>query len=162
MTFDSLSAVVTTGHGDVMVLSLENEDENNDPHPYWYARVLVIYHASVRHIGSKSKSYELKQMDFPFVHWFGHDSEPQAGWKSERLISLGFVPGNDGSAFGFVDPSQVICAVHLIPAFHWDCVTSKYLPTVMGRVNPRVWEAVPLPIPLKTLTPGDKGFEESM
>jgi hypothetical protein len=25
-----------TGHGDVMVLSPENEDENNNPHPYWY------------------------------------------------------------------------------------------------------------------------------
>ena len=111
-----------------MVLSPENEDENDDPHPYWYARVLGIYHASVRHIGSKVKSYEPKQMDFIFVRWFGRGSEPRAGWKSKRFIRLGFVPGNDGSAFGFVDPSQVIRAVHLIPAFHWGCVTSKYLP----------------------------------
>jgi hypothetical protein len=105
------------GHGDVMVLSPENEDENDDPHPYWYARVLGIYHANVRHIGSKSKSYEPKQMDFLFVRWFGRDSDPRPGWKAKRLIRLGFVPGNDGSAFGFLDPSQVIRAVHLIPAF---------------------------------------------
>lgn len=97
-----------TGHGDVMVLSPKNEDENDDPHPYWYTRVLGIYHANVRHIGAMSKSYEPMQMDFLFVRWFGRDPEPRAGWKAKRLIRLGFVPGNDGSAFGFLDPSQVI------------------------------------------------------
>ena len=116
-----------TGHGDVMVLSPENEAENDDPNPYWYAHVLGIYHANVRHIGSKSKSYEPKQMDFLFVCWFRRDSDPRPGWKAKRLIRLGFVPGNDGLAFGFLDPSQVIRAVHLILAFHWGCVTTKYL-----------------------------------
>jgi hypothetical protein len=67
-------------------------------------------------------------MDFLFVRWFGRDSDPQPGWKSRRLIRLGFVPGNDGSAFGFLDPNQVIRAIHLIPAFHWGRVTTKYLP----------------------------------
>jgi len=127
------------GHGDVMVLSPENEDENDDPHPYWYARVLGIYHANVRHIGSKSKSYEPKQMDFLFVRWFGRDLDPRPGWKAKRLIRLGFVPGNDGSAFGFLDPSQVIRAVHLIPAFHWGRVTTKYLqrsPIARGNEKP--------------------------
>lgn len=52
---DSLNPRVP-GHADIMVLSPENEDENNDPHPYWYARIIGIFHAHVRHIGPDSKS----------------------------------------------------------------------------------------------------------
>lgn len=128
-----------TGHGDVMVLSPENEDDNIDPHPYWHARVLGIYHVNVRHTGPTSKSREPKKMEFLFVRWFGRDSDPKPGWRAKRLIRLGFVPGNDGSAFGFLDPSQVIRAVHLIPAFHWGRVMTKYLqrsPIARGNENP--------------------------
>jgi len=32
-----------------MVLSPENEEDNTNPHPYWYAQVLGIYHANVCH-----------------------------------------------------------------------------------------------------------------
>lgn len=103
------------GHADIMVLSPENEQENDDPHPYWYGRIIGIFHANIRHIGPESKSREPVPMDFLFVRWFGHDLDPYPGWKSRRLIRLGFVPGNDGNAFGFLDPNQVI---HLIPAFH--------------------------------------------
>ena len=125
---DSLNPRVP-GHGNIMVLSPKNEEENNDPHPYWYTRIIGIFHANIHHIGPKSTSREPIQtrMDFLFVRWFGRDSDPQPGWKSRRLIQLGFVPGNDGSAFGFLDPNQVICGIHLIPAFHWGQVT-KYLP----------------------------------
>ena len=31
-------------------------------------------------------------------------------------------------SFEFLDPNQVLHAVHLIPAFHWGRVTTKYLP----------------------------------
>lgn len=123
---DSLNPRIP-GHADVMVLSPENEDENEDPHPYWYARILGIYHTNIRHIGSSSTSPEPQKINFLFVRWFGRDPDPKPGWKANRLIRLGFVPGNDGSAFGFLDPSQVIRPVHLIPAFKWGCVT-KYLP----------------------------------
>ena len=52
---------------------------------------------------------------------------PRPGWRTKRLLRLGFVPGNDEAAFGFLDPAQVIRAVHLIPAFAWG-LTTKYLP----------------------------------
>jgi hypothetical protein len=45
----------------------------------------------------------------------------------KRLFRLGFVPGNNEMAFGFIDPAQVIRSVHLIPAFAWGHVT-KFLP----------------------------------
>ena len=115
------------GHGDIMVLSPENEEENEKPHPYWYARILGIYHANVCHVGRESKSTEPQRMEFLFVQWFGRDLTPEPGWKSKHLLRLGFVPGNDETAFGFLDPAQVIRAVHLVPAFAWGHVT-KYLP----------------------------------
>ena len=115
------------GHADIMVLSPENEDKNKDPHPYWYARILGIYHANVRYTGSnRSISRDPQRMEFLFVRWFGRDMTPKAGWKTKRLLRLGFVPGNDETAFGFVDPAQVIRSVHLMPAFAWGH-TNKYL-----------------------------------
>lgn len=123
---DSLNPRVP-GHADFMVLSPETEENNNNPHPYWYGRILGIFHANIRHIGPQSHSQEPHRMEFLFVRWFGRDMT-HPGWKAKRLIRLGFVPGNDKTAFGFVDPAQVIRAVHLIPAFTWGH-TTKYLPS---------------------------------
>ena len=51
-----------------MVLSPENEDLNEDPHPYWYARILGIYHANIRYISADpAVSRELQRMEFLFV-----------------------------------------------------------------------------------------------
>ena len=111
-----------------MVLSPENEDENEDPHPYWYARILGIYHVNVCYIGSNcTVSRKPQHMEFLFVHWFGRDLTPKPGCKAKHLIRLGFVPGNDKGAFGFIDLVQVIHSVHLIPTFAWGH-TNKYLP----------------------------------
>jgi hypothetical protein len=104
---DSLNPRVS-GHADIMVLSPENEEDNKEPHPYWYARILGIFHANIRYIGPNSISQEPVRMEFLFVRWFGRDPTLRPGWKSRRLFRLGFVPGNDGSAFGFLDPNQVI------------------------------------------------------
>ena len=126
-TQDSLNPRIP-GHGDVMVLSPENEQENEDPHPYWYARILGIYHADVRYIGlNRTVCREPQRMEFLFVRWFGRDRTPRPGWKTKRLIRLGFVPGNDETAFGFIDPTQVIRSVHLIPAFAWGH-TTEFIP----------------------------------
>lgn len=38
------------------------------------------------------------------------------GIKKARLPKIGFIPDSPG-AFGFLDPSLVLCACHLIPAF---------------------------------------------
>ena len=50
---DSLNPQIP-GHGNVMVLSPENEDQNKNPHPYWYAHILGIYHAGIRYTGPNS------------------------------------------------------------------------------------------------------------
>ena len=36
---------------------------------------------------------------------------------AKRLPRVGFIDGDEPSAFGFIDPASVVRAVHLIPAF---------------------------------------------
>ena len=43
-----------------------------------------------------------------------------------QLLKIGFIPDMDPLAFGFLDPSLVVCATHLIPAFN-DGWTAKLL-----------------------------------
>jgi hypothetical protein len=95
-------------HPDVMVLS-----PHNDKHPYQYARALSIYHGYVYH---PSLGEESTAVDFVFVRWYERDSTYPAGWVHRHLHRLAFVPESEG-CFGFLDPREIIRAVHLIPAF---------------------------------------------
>ncbi|KAL0572685.1 hypothetical protein V5O48_009275 [Marasmius crinis-equi] len=89
-------------HADVMVLG---NDSHPDPHPYWYTRIIGIFHVDV--------NYRKQTFSFPFlwVRWFGLDPQPSA----KCLPLVGFVDGP--GVFGFLDPSYVLRAAHLIPAF---------------------------------------------
>lgn len=59
-------------------------------------------------------------MEFLWIRWFGRDLTTLSGFRARRLPRVGFVDGEDSSAFGFLDPSLVIRGVHLIPAFHFE------------------------------------------
>ncbi|SJL10770.1 uncharacterized protein ARMOST_14164 [Armillaria ostoyae] len=56
---------------DVMVLSNEDttDEVGNPVHPFWYARVLGIYHANVFY--SAEPTFKPRRMEFLWVHWFG-------------------------------------------------------------------------------------------
>jgi hypothetical protein len=120
------------------VLLLAHEDDNNsDGHPYWYARIISIFHALVIHTGEHSNSNVLQQMDFLWVQWFGRDPGTEqhpytAGWKAKRLERVGFISSDDPGAFGFLDPQHVIRGVHLIPAFKYGH-TDVLLPPSIAR-----------------------------
>lgn len=106
-------------HSDIMLLSREEEEDEDQFHPYWYARVIGIFHCEVRHVGEKSKSSKPVRMEFLWVRWFGRDLTHIGGWKTRRLHRLGFIDYASSGAFGFVDPAEVIRGAHLIPAFHY-------------------------------------------
>ena len=72
-------------HADVMVLAHE-DDEELDPHPYWYARALGIFHAYVRYLGEGSLSREFERVQFLWIRWFGRDPDAPGG-----LLLLGFI-----------------------------------------------------------------------
>jgi len=102
-------------HANIMVFSQEKEP---DAHPYWYACIIGIYHTLVRHESSPDPI----PIEFLFVRWYGLDLDRTSrfGWKMRRLLKVGFVPDDPdagSSAFGFLDPAQVIQGVHLILSF---------------------------------------------
>lgn len=106
---DSVS--LRTSRCDIMVPA---NDAKLD-HPFWYARVLGIFHAFVREEGD-GRSEEWSRIDVLWVRWFGL----QGGSDSRtmrRLRKVGFVPLEDDGAFGFIHPEEVIRASHIVPAF---------------------------------------------
>jgi hypothetical protein len=104
-------------HCDVMVLSPET---GPNVHPFWYARVLGIFHAKVLHTGPQSRNRSIQHMEFLWVRWFGLEPGYRFGTSNARLPKIGFVPEADRSAFGFLDPSLVLRGCHLVPAFSED------------------------------------------
>jgi hypothetical protein len=117
-------------HSDIMVLANQAEDPENR-HPYWYARVIGIFHAMVFRVGSGTA---FKQIDFMWVCWYGLDMHARSGFKARRLHQLGFLDSNtDMGAFGFIDPLDVIRAVHLIPAFHFGKTSALLLSPSLAR-----------------------------
>ena len=110
-------------HPDVMVLSHED-----DPwaHPYWYTQVLGIFHLRVLHLDPSAMNCLVQHMEVLWVQWFGLVPGHQFGPKVTQLLKIGFIPDMDPLAFGFLDPSLVVCATHLIPAFN-DGWTAKLL-----------------------------------
>lgn len=100
---------------DIMVLS--HEDDGDSYHPYWYARVLGIFHVNIHHTTPHSTTPQIQKVYFLWVRWFGRDLTHSAGWSARRLHRVGFLPPDSPGAFGFLDPSDVIRGVHLIPAF---------------------------------------------
>ena len=102
-------------HVNIMVLSQEMEP---NAHPYWYAHIIGIYHMLIRHASSPDPI----PIKFLFVCWYGLDLNCSScfGWKMRRMLKIGFVPDHPdvgSQAFRFLDPTQVICGVHLIPSF---------------------------------------------
>jgi hypothetical protein len=98
-------------HGDVMVLS----GETRPSHPYWYARVLGIYHMVVW-INNGGQPVK-RHLEVLWVRWLAGLRGYRSGTKHARLPKAAFVEESDRDAFGFLDPGQVIRGAHLIPAF---------------------------------------------
>lgn len=101
-------------HPFVMVASSENAP---DPHPFWYAAVLGVFHANVQHVGKDSRDFSVRRMEFLWVRWLGVVPDHSFGRRQACLPKVGFIPDSDEYAFGFLDPSLVLRGCHLLPAF---------------------------------------------
>jgi hypothetical protein len=104
-------------HPDIMMLSQEDDIEGQSRHPYWYARVVGVFHTVVKYTGVGSRTSEWQTVQFLWIRWFGQDPSYVGGFKAHRLHRIGFVDNNAPGAFGFLDPQVIIRAVHLIPAY---------------------------------------------
>ena len=77
-------------HADIMVLSHEDQGTGQTrAHPYWYARIIGIFHAMVQHTGRHSQSSEPQHMSFLWVRWYGRDLKHRAGWNANDCIVSG-------------------------------------------------------------------------
>ncbi|EUC56392.1 hypothetical protein RSOL_175040 [Rhizoctonia solani AG-3 Rhs1AP] len=91
---------------------------------FWYAKVLGIYHANVSHGGSRPR-----RMDFLWVRWLARMVDVPGGWDTCRLDQVGYFPDSEHQhAFEFVDPTDIIRAVHLIPRFIGKQTTEYLVP----------------------------------
>lgn len=110
--FDSIKCHKRNGRCNVMLRACDNAR-----HPFWYVRVLGIYHTNC-FFGPNSSQPD--HVEFLFMRWFRHDPNWQGGPRTCRLDQIGWVPEDDPSgAFGFLNPARVIRACHLIPAFSY-------------------------------------------
>ncbi|KIL62147.1 hypothetical protein M378DRAFT_13086 [Amanita muscaria Koide BX008] len=100
-------------HADIKVLA--DEEGSTSMHPYWYARVLGVFHVNIYLKSDASRKHQ--RVDFLWVHWFGRILDQPGGWKARCFHRVGFVNAQDEAAFGFVDPANVIRSVYLIPDF---------------------------------------------
>ncbi|TCD64617.1 hypothetical protein EIP91_003851 [Steccherinum ochraceum] len=124
-------------HADVMLLG--HDDEEDEVHPYWFARVLGLYHAFVYFQRPGSRRPVMQRMEFAWVRWFGKDGTMTSGWQARRLPRVGYVPvdvfgnGEAGPAFGFLDPKHIIRSVHLVPAFAHGTTDALLGPSIARR-----------------------------
>ncbi|KAG9029985.1 hypothetical protein FRB95_004688, partial [Tulasnella sp. JGI-2019a] len=124
LTFnDDMSAHNNHTTRSTVMLASSEDDKASGEHPFWYARVLSIFHVNVRNRSNPAEKYT--RMDVLWVRWLGRDLDVRGGWKSKRLDRIGYVrdddaedDGHEPGAFGFVNPRDVIRCCHLIPAFH--------------------------------------------
>lgn len=96
-------------------------------HPYWYARVLGIFHVDVVH--APSKNYQSKTIQLLWVRWLGDDAGQAGSFADAALHRVGYVPDGEG-AFGFLDPATVIRGCNLVPTFRFG-YTKQLLPQSM-------------------------------
>lgn len=100
-----------TSHCDIMVLRDSTEDELH----WQYGRVVGIHHVNVVYTGTGMIDYQPRRLEFLQVRWFQHTDD--AGWESQRLDSLEFLPVEEQDAFGFLDPAAIVRSAHIIPKF---------------------------------------------
>ncbi|KAG8697132.1 hypothetical protein FRC09_008057 [Ceratobasidium sp. 395] len=105
-------------HHFVMVASGDNDPE----HPFWYAKVIGIYHADIVWLNN-TQTRTPRRMEFLWVRWM--EIVELGSWDRCELDRVAYASGDSyRDAFGFLDPAAVIRSTHLIPAFKFGWVNS--------------------------------------
>ncbi|KAG5637871.1 hypothetical protein H0H81_002834 [Sphagnurus paluster] len=118
-------SINSRNHADIMTLAPEGETHDNGDHPFWYGRVIGIFHVDFIHDIPGTRQIPISKQVL-WMRWFQYDKSYRAGFQRRRLHRIHFIPSHDPSAFGFLDPDEVVRGSHLIPAFHHG-PTDEYL-----------------------------------
>ncbi|KAI0651093.1 hypothetical protein C8Q79DRAFT_996656 [Trametes meyenii] len=123
-------------HPDIMLLARDS-DHAQDAHPFWYGRVIDIFHAQVRYTGPEAtpRMRTWQRMEFLWVRWLKLDPDYPSGFQEWRLPRVCFVDasGSDRFTFGFVDPADVLGAAYLMPAFAYGTTSERLSSSRLAR-----------------------------
>lgn len=110
---------------DLMILPAE-EDHT---HPYQYGQLIDIFTVPIHYKGSRpivgARRQKLRVL---WVRWYERDDYHEDGFSALRLPRLSFMDASDPHAHGFINPTAVLRAAHLIPAFDHDLMDPQPLP----------------------------------
>ena len=127
-----------TPRRDIMVLADNEGEDTHSNHPFWYARVLGIYHVNVIYTGLGMIDYAARRFDFLWVRWFHHLGPIK--WEDCKLDSVAFLPMADEEAFGFLDPKDVLRASHVLPAFSRGRLNTDTIPMSICARDSHDWK----------------------
>ncbi|KAI0719739.1 hypothetical protein C8T65DRAFT_736307 [Cerioporus squamosus] len=117
----------SAGKADILVHTpVDPWEDPESMYPWQYARVLGVYHANVILPGTATS----ERVKFLHVRWLETDRSFISGTRVRRLERVHFVAHSTGRAFGFVNPSHVIRACHLIPSFRYGRTSDYSLPSM--------------------------------
>jgi hypothetical protein len=107
--------IIHVGYGQTGILVHTPTLAEHGDEPWSYANVLTIYHLTVRTSSNPSP----QSLPTLWVRRMERNATTLTGPNSRNYTRVSFIPwsGTPGSSFDFVDPSHVIRACHLIPAF---------------------------------------------
>ena len=96
-------------------MTYSHETDAANAHPFWYGRIIAIFHACVRYFQSGPYAPEIQHIPFLYVRWFGCDTSFHSGFSHKWYPRIGF--DDPEYVFTFLNPDQVIRGVYLIPGF---------------------------------------------
>lgn len=120
-------------HPDFMVLISDEPSEDDEPHmtePYLCGRALQIGHVMVRIRGD----VDFQRIDFVYTRCYM--LEEKGSWLEKRPPRLAFIPADEPGDFGFVDLTDIIGAVNMLPDLETGTSTHRLLdfPTTFARI----------------------------
>ena len=98
-----------TPHCNIMVLSSTTTDSDSSlKSRFVYTCILRAYHANVMYRGLGMLDYKPRHVDFFWVRWYKVQQGRMVSWQNSELPMVAFPLLALGSAFGFLDPSDVL------------------------------------------------------
>ena len=141
---------------DLMVLSAEGDHT----HPYQYGRLIDIFTVPIYYKGPRQILGTRRQkLQVLWVRWFKQDIYHEDGFTALRLLQLSFANALDHGADGLINPTTVLRATHLIPAFEYDsmdlqplsnCYATRFLKEDWNHYYVNMYVPFPLQLHMQT------------
>ena len=127
-------------HSGIMALS----SDNDNPHPYIYARVLDLFHVEVTNNASNAIRYassKAVRLEMVWVQWYDYDEQIPSGFNHLRYPSITLCPDSNPASYGLLHPEDILRYAHLIPDSNLGLAPDDY-----RRVQVNMWVGIHSPM----------------